>query len=96
MSQLKHHTHAKECHHRDTVLHDTVVDPVCGMRVNPATSPHRFEFGGTAYHFCSARCLEKFSANPDQYLNSPRKDPAMETLPEVSVELCGPGISAAP
>ena len=67
----------------------TVVDPVCGMKVNPATSQHRYELGGIAYHFCSARCLEKFGANPDQYLNPPTGDPAvthpaMGSLPEAA------------
>ena len=70
-------------------MHETVVDPVCGMKVNPATSPHRYELGGTAYHFCSAGCLEKFRASPDKYLNPPTVDPAvthpaMGSLPEAA------------
>ena len=76
---------------RNTVSaqHETVVDPVCGMQVDPAKSPHRHELGGTAYSFCSARCLEKFRANPDQYLNPPKRDPAvahpaMGSLPEAA------------
>jgi len=44
-------------------------DPVCGMRVDAATSKHRFEHGGEEFHFCSARCREKFSADPVAYLN---------------------------
>ena len=30
-----------------------VVDPVCGMQVDPATSRHRFEHAGQVFHFCS-------------------------------------------
>ena len=43
-------------------------DPVCGMEVNPATSKHRVDHGGTIFHFCSAGCQAKFEADPDAYL----------------------------
>ena len=46
----------------------TVIDPVCGMKVDPDTTPHHAEHDGTAYHFCSARCREKFVAAPGKYL----------------------------
>ena len=41
-------------------------DPVCGMKVarNPVKS---VEHQSTRYYFCSARCIEKFRANPSQY-----------------------------
>jgi len=45
-----------------------VIDPVCGMTVNPETAR-----GGSAvregitYYFCNPRCREKFTADPDQY-----------------------------
>lgn len=47
----------------------TAVDPVCGMNVDPETSKHHVELSGASYHFCSARCREKFEADPDLYLN---------------------------
>jgi Cu+-exporting ATPase len=44
-------------------MNDTlVIDPVCGMKVDPAKSPHHLRREGTEYHFCSARCREKFAA----------------------------------
>lgn len=43
----------------------TVTDPVCGMKVNPATSRHRFDHAGTTHHFCSADCQTKFAADPE-------------------------------
>ncbi len=43
-------------------------DPVCGMSVDPAATPHHFSHGGTVYHFCSAGCRAKFSADPARYL----------------------------
>ena len=50
----------------------TVKDPVCGMTVDPAKTPHHAAHGGSAYHFCSAGCLAKFTANPAQYLSDVR------------------------
>ena len=44
-------------------------DPVCGMKVDPA-GPHQYEYEGVVYWFCCRRCLEKFQAAPQQYLNS--------------------------
>ena len=64
-----------------------MTDPVCGMKVDTRTAKHRYELGGTSYYFCSARCLEKFKADPDRYLNPSEHDaavaaPAMGALPE--------------
>ncbi len=44
-------------------------DPVCGMNVNPATAKHIFAYGGKAYYFCCAPCLEKFKAAPAKFLD---------------------------
>ncbi|QXQ05671.1 heavy metal translocating P-type ATPase [Sphingosinicellaceae bacterium] len=49
-------------------LGTTVKDPVCGMTVDPARSPHRSDHDGQAYHFCSAGCRAKFIADPGKYL----------------------------
>ncbi len=43
------------------------IDPVCGMTVKPTTA-HRTTHDGNEVLFCSARCKDKFLANPDQYL----------------------------
>ncbi len=42
-------------------------DPVCGMKVDPATTPHHGQYAGQDYHFCSAGCRSKFMANPSGY-----------------------------
>lgn len=50
--------------------HHTVKDPVCNMDVDPHNPK-----GGTSlyrektYYFCSHKCNEKFTANPESYLN---------------------------
>ena len=45
-----------------------VTDPVCGMSVDPRTSPHHAEHQGQDYHFCSAGCRTRFVADPERYL----------------------------
>ena len=47
---------------------ETVIDPVCGMTVDPASAAGSFTHAGTTYHFCSRHCLEKFRADPAKYL----------------------------
>ena len=71
-----------------TAAHGTIVrDPVCGMDVDTRTAQHRHEFAGTDYYFCSARCLDKFKADPDRYLNpheAAAEHPALGALAESS------------
>src|SRR5215472_15143752 len=43
-------------------------DPVCGMTVDPAKARHRAEHAGHSYFFCSAKCREKFTADPARYI----------------------------
>ncbi|HET8818322.1 MAG TPA: heavy metal translocating P-type ATPase [Xanthomonadaceae bacterium] len=52
-----------------------VTDPVCGMRVDPDTTPHRATHAGRDFHFCSGRCRERFLAEPAKFL-SPREEEA--------------------
>lgn len=44
-------------------------DPVCGMEVDPQ-SGYGMVLDSTLYRFCSRACLDKFEANPQEYLNS--------------------------
>lgn len=46
---------------------NTVKDLVCGMRVDPETTPHRVQHGGHKHYFCSAECAAKFTADPEKY-----------------------------
>jgi len=45
----------------------TVIDPVCGMAVEPATAPSHVHAGVT-YYFCCEGCQSSFAADPDSYL----------------------------
>ncbi|WP_342250471.1 heavy metal translocating P-type ATPase [Sphingomonas sp. OTU376] len=53
---------------------DTVKDPVCGMTVDPETTPHHAFHHDAEFHFCSAGCRSKFLADPERYL-SPQPQP---------------------
>src|SRR2546430_1058300 len=47
------------------------LDPVCGMKVDPAKARGQAEHGGQKFYFCSPSCAQKFQMNPEQYLNRP-------------------------
>ncbi|HWA70711.1 MAG TPA: heavy metal translocating P-type ATPase [Polyangiaceae bacterium] len=54
-----------------------VIDPVCGMKVNPGRAGGgSFEHGGRTYHFCNPKCRERFSADPEKYLSKAKPDAA--------------------
>ena len=75
----KHQSHS-EANGEQFGDHGTIVlDPVCGMKVDTRTAQHRYELRATPYYFCSVRCLDKFRADPDRYLNPPEHDPALQT-----------------
>ncbi len=52
-----------------------VLDPVCGMTVDPARTPHHAEHAGRPYHFCGAGCRTKFIADPERYLQKDERPP---------------------
>jgi P-type Cu+ transporter len=54
--------------HPDHDHRATVIDPVCGMQVMPATAAGSVVHDGLTYHFCSRHCVEKFRADPARYL----------------------------
>jgi P-type Cu+ transporter len=49
----------------------TVIDPVCGMKVDPATTTHHYTHQDHTYAFCSASCRGKLMADPQRYLKKP-------------------------
>jgi Cu+-exporting ATPase len=69
-----HHDHGHCSHAAAEPAH--AIDPVCGMKVNPATAKHRFTYRDTGYLFCSGGCRTKFEADPETYLARSKADPA--------------------
>jgi Cu+-exporting ATPase len=49
----------------------TVIDPVCGMTVNPEAAAGSYPYNGETYFFCSTHCLHKFREDPERFLNKP-------------------------
>ncbi|CAN5433422.1 heavy metal translocating P-type ATPase [soil metagenome] len=47
----------------------TLMDPVCGMTVVPATAAANYDYRGTTYYFCNSSCEQRFRTNPEKYLN---------------------------
>jgi len=45
---------------------------VCGMTIDPAKAKHRAQHAGHSYFFCSAKCREKFAAEPARYVSPAR------------------------
>ena len=73
----QHHAHAQPApgaghdHQPET----RVVDPVCGMKVDPAAIQHHAAHEGNDHYFCSAGCLTKFLADPERYLGERQPEP---------------------
>lgn len=71
------HTHSGCCSHASKPDDGgKALDPVCGMTVDPQTTPHHAEHDGRAFHFCSAGCRTKFVAEPAKYLAKDQPPPA--------------------
>jgi Cu+-exporting ATPase len=76
-----------------------VGDPVCGMTVDPHTTPHRYTYLGRPHYFCSAGCRSKFAAEPEKYVS--RSAHPAESVPQGTTYTCpmhpqirrpGPGV----
>src|SRR5450830_1193023 len=77
---------AEHHHHHDAPAEGGVIDPVCGMTVDPHTAKHRAEHRGHSYYFCSAGCRTKFIADPQKYLSKEEK--AAEPVVEGAIYTC--------
>ena len=62
------------------------IDPVCGMKVDPAKAGHNSLFRKHTYYFCGPGCKKKFDAAPETYL----KPKPTEAKPDLSVEYTCP------
>src|SRR5215208_3330841 len=74
-ARVPHHAHDHE--HPATAR-----DPVCGMQVEPANARHRAEHAGHEYLFCSAKCRERFVAEPARYLDPAPVEPPRPAPPQ--------------
>jgi P-type Cu+ transporter len=47
-----------------------VVDPVCGMTIDPVDAVGHADYKGRTYYFCAESCLQRFKADPARYVES--------------------------
>ncbi len=73
----------------------TVIDPVCGMTINPLSAAGSLQHEGKMYYFCSQSCLQKFRANPSAYL-TPAVAETMQTQPSAHHSAHQPIIHSQP
>jgi len=53
----------------------SVIDPVCGMEVDPRKTKYKSVYKGKVYYFCSYQCKKAFDENPEYYLvHGPRRE----------------------
>ena len=45
-----------------------VLDPVCGMTIEPADAVGSVDYNGERYYFCHPSCLTRFKADPEEFL----------------------------
>jgi len=43
-------------------------DPVCGMRINPATAAGKIQYQGQTIYFCAKHCEQEFKKDPKKYV----------------------------
>ena len=90
MDQVASAPSAPSAHAHDHGAPDTtggVLDPVCGMTVDPHAAKHRHQHQGHTYYFCSNGCRTKFAVDPAKYLK-PDKAKQQEPVPEGTIYTC--------
>ncbi len=82
------HRHGDGHEHPNAVLdaEKPFTDPVCGMKVAPDLQ-REIQHGDKTYHFCSARCMEKFRASPQAFI-TPGGPELTATAPQGTIYTC--------
>lgn len=67
---------------------NSVIDPVCGMKVDPANAKGgSSSYKGTSYFFCNPKCKSKFDAQPETYLR-PKSSAVIDTASADVIYTC--------
>ncbi len=67
-----------------------VLDPVCGMTVDPQHAAGSSAYQGKTYYFCSKSCAAKFEADPEKYLHPAAQPEPMAAEATAGVEYTCP------
>jgi Cu+-exporting ATPase len=54
----------------DFTVTENMIDPVCGMNVEPDTAAGKHEHSGQTYFFCGHHCMAKFKEAPENFLKA--------------------------
>src|SRR6266481_8382495 len=79
-----------------------MIDPICGMEVDPSNAAESYTYNGQTYHFCSHRCLTKFKEDPERFLKGRANEhaaPAHEhahVVPQIAEDKTEHGIFVCP
>ncbi|MCJ7663852.1 MAG: YHS domain-containing protein [Desulfobacterales bacterium] len=49
------------------------IDPVCNMEVDEKKAPATCEYKGKKYYFCAVGCKERFSKDPERFIQGKKK-----------------------
>ncbi len=80
-------------------LQPPVIDPVCGMTVDPVKARGKAHHQGADYYFCSPGCMHRFVSGPAKFLKAdaessvPAARPAVKPAPKDPV--CGMSVDPA-
>jgi P-type Cu+ transporter len=72
-----------------------MIDPICGMTVDPKNAAGSYTYKGQTYYFCSQHCLAMFKTDPEKFLNSPMHahatdhEPSAENTLTATDPVCG-------
>jgi Cu+-exporting ATPase len=56
-----------------------MIDPICGMDVDPSNAAGKRVYNGQTYFFCSHHCMAKFNEDPEKLLKAPARAHAAHT-----------------
>jgi Cu+-exporting ATPase len=81
------HAHSHESPHPAPGSDKPFIDPVCGMKV--AADPEKeISYEEITYHFCSAKCMDKFRAIPQSYVSAVKQERAPVAAAEGTIFTC--------
>lgn len=63
-------------------------DPVCGMNVDPDDAAASEDYQGRTYHFCSEKCRDKFTDDPEGWLSGENKEKEQEEAAPGAIYIC--------
>ncbi len=75
-SDISHHHH----HEGPAGTNKLVMDPVCGMKVEPRTVADSVDYAGESYFFCSQNCAKEFKADPGKYIQHSHEAHSSESI----------------